>query len=1100
MTRKKKEWIKWGICLMVMAVMLIGIDIKTFASQQLPVPTEGTTDTQEPSASTEETDGTEELAEVLTLGKVNLKNAESIGYNSVQLTWDLVEQAEGYAIFRALGSSGEWKEIADVKAGIASYEDKGLATGTSYRYKVQAFYMSEGNRVYAEASNILKAKPVPATVELNAEAESYAKIKLTWKKISGANGYGIYRKESGASSFKKIATIKKGKTVSYTDKTVKPGTKYIYKVRAYRTVGTKNVWGNYSQEKKITPTIKAPIVSVGKVACSSIELKWKPVQDANGYKIYRADSKNGTYKAIKTIKSADTLSYTDKTTKAGQTYFYKIKAYRTISGKNISSEQSNVVEQQAVPEAPVLEAKAAGATAVKLTWNAVDLPEKNSGYYIYQTDENGTAKKIKTCKNTKKAYTVKNLTAGVSYRFKIAAYVKDSKGKIAVGAESKVLEINTELLPIQIKSAAADTSGGICLSWDATKNQEEDSYLIYRSTLKKTAYKQIGIVNKKDGTASYEYTDKNVVVGTVYYYRIVCQKAISDGSTMQSANSNTKSVTAAPAQAELKIETADNNGLKLTWTRLKGAASNGYVDGYVIYRSTSENGKYKSIKKINNGKTKTYTDKNLDIGSSYYYKVRGYSKVKNKIVYGAYSPVAVGKVLPGQPTIQVAAFNYNTAQITWTEVKGCDGYTIYRSSAIDGKYKAVKNAAAGTTSYKNTKLETGSTYYYKVRAYCKQGKKKVYGAYSEIKAVTPVLNQPTGLKAEPEGDNEIKLTWNSVAGAETYTILRSTSENGTYKIASEICTVNSFTDSTVVAGSTYYYKVYAVRGNMQSEVSESVSAIATKITFSVEGAIVKRGDHVKITVSANPSGTVVWGTGDSSIAVVTSDGVVYGMKAGTTTVSATVNGTQKKIFVTVKEKLDGKGIDVSAQNGKVDFDAVKASGYEYVMIRITEGKTKDKYFETNYKNAKAAGLKIGVYCYAQARTKATAQGEAQAVLTALNGRAVDYPVVYKMEEETLLYGLTNAERNDILEAFRTKLISSGKGYKFALGTTMRWLQNYLDTERLSGRYLWVSNYRAENLGHGYTGKGSVMMWQYTETGKVAGVNGDVNISICYLQQ
>lgn len=69
-----------------------------------------------------------------------------------------------------------------------------------------------------------------------------------------------------------------------------------------------------------------------------------------------------------------------------------------------------------------------------------------------------------------------------------------------------------------------------------------------------------------------------------------------------------------------------------------------------------------------------------------------------------------------------------------------------------------------------------------------------------MKQATPVLSKPTGLYAASIAENQIKLTWNAVDGAETYTVLRSNSENGKYKIATELCTTNSFIDYTAVTG------------------------------------------------------------------------------------------------------------------------------------------------------------------------------------------------------------------------------------------------------------------------------------------------------------
>lgn len=145
---------------------------------------------------------------------------------------------------------------------------------------------------------------------------------------------------------------------------------------------------------------------------------------------------------------------------------------------------------------------------------------------------------------------------------------------------------------------------------------------------------------------------------------------------------------------------------------------NRYVKGYAIYRSTSENGKYRKIKTINKGTTTSYVDKGLVTGNTYYYKVRTFCTSGGKKIYSDYSDPASMQVLPGKPSIQVVAANYNTITVSWKKVEGCDGYRVYRATEKDGKYKPVKTCSSvNTLSYKNSKLKTGKTYYYKVRAY-----------------------------------------------------------------------------------------------------------------------------------------------------------------------------------------------------------------------------------------------------------------------------------------------------------------------------------------------------------------------------------------------
>ena len=1034
------------------------------------------------------------------LGKAAMTSVTAEGYSSLTLKWEKVDGATGYIVYRSTDKSKVDTQLTDITNGAVSYVDAALTAGTTYYYKVQPYRVVNSKKVFGDASGILSGKPLPSATRLNAESAGYKEVKLAWSAVDGVTGYEVYRKTS--SSYKKIATVTNGKT-SYSDTKVTAGTAYTYKVRAYKTVNGSQVYGDYSNEASATPALEAPQITVRNASYNSVTITWNQISGAHGYKVYRSTKKDSGYRAVKTVNDKTTITCTDKKLSVGTKYYYKVCAFRTVGDKNVAGNYSDVQSIKAAPEAVTLKSEAAGATAIKLTWNKVNMPSTGGGYAVYQV-VNGADQLVKRCSTKSTSYTVTGLTPGQKYTFKIVSFAKDKNGKRAYGGTSNELTATPKLLPVTIDTIKSGKYNSVVLSWNVTSAGDEDGYIVYRAASKKGSYKQIGTVKRKSGAMTGSYTDKNVKIGKKYYYKVVTYKNISGGKMLRSAYSGVKGITAAPSITTVKVKSAGNESLKVTWKKVK-ASKNRYVKGYAIYRSTSENGKYRKIKTINKGTTTSYVDKGLVTGNTYYYKVRTFCTSGGKKIYSDYSDPASMQVLPGKPSIQVVAANYNTITVSWKKVEGCDGYRVYRATEKDGKYKSVKTCSSvNTLSYKNSKLETGKTYYYKVRAYVNKNGKKLYGDYSAVKQATPVLSKPTRLYAASIAENQIKLTWNAVDGAETYTVLRSNSENGKYKIATELCTTNSFIDYTAVTGKTYYYKIYAVRGEYVSATTDCVSVISSALEVSTTSVLIKTGTSVKVTATAKPYGVVYWSSANSTIAVVSSDGTIYGLKAGTTTVKASANGITKEITVTVKDKLEteNKIIDISSDNGTVDFNAIKAAGYECVMLRISKGTTADAKFQTNYKNAKAAGLKVGVYCYSLAQNAAQAKAEGDKVLNILNAQKLDYPVVYVLDDISLLYNnVTATQRIDFINAFRTEIIDGGKQYKFALGLNQKLLQQYpgkyVDTSKLTGTDLWIINYRAESLGSGYQGKGNVVMWRYTNQGTVNGVNGKVNISIRY---
>lgn len=134
-----------------------------------------------------------------------------------------------------------------LSASARNYTDTGLKTGTTYYYKVRAYKTVSGTRHLGAYSAVVNAKPVLAKAKkVKAKRAGKQKIRVSWKRVTGATGYKVYRSTKKNKGFKAVKTIKKAKTVKYTTKRLKKGKRYYFKVRAYRTVSGKKVYSAYS--------------------------------------------------------------------------------------------------------------------------------------------------------------------------------------------------------------------------------------------------------------------------------------------------------------------------------------------------------------------------------------------------------------------------------------------------------------------------------------------------------------------------------------------------------------------------------------------------------------------------------------------------------------------------------------------------------------------------------------------------------------------------------------------------------------------------------------------------------------------------------------
>lgn len=184
-------------------------------------------------------------------GAVSLKSVKAAGYNSVKLTWDKVNGAAGYRIYRAASKNGTYTKIKTISSrNTTAYTDTKLTTGKTYYYKMRAYRMTGSKYIWASYSSVKSAKPVPATVNLTTVTARSKSAVLKWNKVSGASGYVVYRATSKNGKYTRVASVKSNK-FTYTNTKLKSKKAYYYKVRAYRTVKGKNVYGSASTAKGV---------------------------------------------------------------------------------------------------------------------------------------------------------------------------------------------------------------------------------------------------------------------------------------------------------------------------------------------------------------------------------------------------------------------------------------------------------------------------------------------------------------------------------------------------------------------------------------------------------------------------------------------------------------------------------------------------------------------------------------------------------------------------------------------------------------------------------------------------------------------------------
>ena len=184
-----------------------------------------------------------------------------------------------------------------------------------------------------------------------------------------------------------------------------------------------------------------------------------------------------------------------------------------------------------------------------------------------------------------------------------------------------------------------------------------------------------------------------------------------------------------------------------------------------------------------------------------------------------------------------------------------------------------------------------------------------------------------------------------------------------------------------------------------------------------------------------------------------------------------------------------KGIDVSKHNGSINWEKVKSDGVEFAILRIGYGGSapvKDETFEENYKNARANGIKVGVYIYSYADSVSDVIKEYEAVINWLGGRHLDLPVYYDVEDKKMSV-LSRNKLSDYVKTFCEAI--ENEGYWVGIYANKSWLENKLDMNMLKNYTVWLAQWTNEP-----TYKGSYAMWQYTSDGSVKGISGRVDMN------
>ena len=531
----------------------------------------------------------------------------------------------------------------------------------------------------------------------------------------------------------------------------------------------------------------APTVTGGNDAQGRPTLKWNAVSGAAKYEVYRSYSENGTYTKYSTTTgtSYTNISYIEN----GNTYYYKVRA---LDAKGTAGAWSNIVSvtyKQTLP-APSVTGGNDSQGRPTLKWNAVSGAAK---YEVYRArSKDGDYIKYSTVTGT--SYTnISYIENGNTYYYKVRALKSDG----TAGAWSSVVSVTyKQTLPAPTVTGGNDAQGRPTLKWNAVSGAAK--YEVYRARSKDGDYIKYSTVT---GTS---YTNTSYIEnGNTYYYKV---RALgSDGTA--GPDSTPVSVTyKAPFGAPLVTGSKDSQGRPaLKWDKVTDAAK------YEVYRARSKNGTY-SLMSTQSATGYTNTSY-LANGTTYYYKVRALKANGTASAYSSVVTITYGTVpTPAAPAMRSAKADSAGITVSWDTAANAVTYNVYRTADAGSSWTQVASSVKGS-SYKDTTVQKGVKYGYKVRGVAADGKTlgpmSSTGVTAKVTAAstTPDYVKLTSARRVTGG---IQLTWESAADAKTYNVYRKVDGASGWTLLASSVSGTTYKDTSGKSGTTYAYTVRGV--------------------------------------------------------------------------------------------------------------------------------------------------------------------------------------------------------------------------------------------------------------------------------------------------
>jgi fibronectin type 3 domain-containing protein len=662
-------------------------------------------------------------------------------------------------------------------------------------------------------------------------------VTLTWNAGGGATSYTVKRGTKTGGPYSTVGTVTSPAPNSFADSGLTDGTTYYYVVSATNTAGTSANSSELAATPIVPPTFTSsasaspnPVTQgtsttiTATVTCTANTLTGGIVQvmavDPSGN---TAASQNFTAQSFtKNQSHTYTLSFTPSASGTFQIEVGVFSAtwqswnWNASAGTiTVNSSLSFSSSATATPSSLAPGSSTAIAITVKdtgtsgLTNSIVELQafdqSGNAAATTYWTGQNFTAGQTQQYSYT---WAVPSSQATGTYTVEIGVFDSTWSTDYYWNSNAATITIGTQVSKPSAPTGLTATAGNaqVTLNWAAASGAS--SYNVYRGG----AANGEGSQPIATGITATSFVNTGLTNGTPYFYKVAAVNTAGT-SGMSSEASATPQVPKPSAPTGLTA-TAGNAQITLNWSAASGASS------YNVYRGGAAGSEGSSP--IATGITATlFVNTGLTNGTPYFYKVAavnagGTSGMSNEASATPQAP-------PQAPTGLTATAGNAQITLNWSASSGASSYNIYRGGAAGGEGSQPIATGITTTSFVNSGLTNGSSYFYKVAAANTAG---TSGMSNEASATpqAPKPSAPTGLTATA-GNAQVTLKWSASSGASSYNVYRggAAGAENSQPVASGI-TATSFVDTGLANGTPYFYEVAAVNAAGASGMSNEASA------------------------------------------------------------------------------------------------------------------------------------------------------------------------------------------------------------------------------------------------------------------------------------